>query len=247
MRKQRKLIQTLRSVAVVGGVLMMSNLVMAQAPATGTPAPTEILTAMPTTVAAAQPIVHNWKLKKLDGEINLLVNPDGTWNFSGHFSNKKPGDNFSVTFALKSNTGAVYLFHYIGDASSGVSFSKQGQSLILKDDYATFSHHEWSGVYTFHLNGAGRRARYEAMEKKREEIRRAEEEARKRHDEKMVAEKKEEEKQEAQAEVRWEEQYANEHPAGGGGGGTSVAGVASTISSVVSSVGSVVGTVAALF
>jgi hypothetical protein len=247
MYKQRNFVQSFRSTAVLGGVLLVSNVLMAQAPATGTPAPSESMAVVQTTVPVTQPIVHNWQLKKLDGKINLVVNPDGTWIFSGSFKNKKPGDDFDITFALKSSTGAVYLFHYEGDAASGVDFSKQGQSVILKDDFATFAHHAWSGVYTFHLSTAGRKARYEAEEKKKEEIRRAEEEARKRHDEKLVAEKKAEEKQEARAEAQWEEQYASQHPSGGGGGGSSIAGVASTVSSVVSSVGSVVGDIAACF
>jgi len=232
MCKQRNLMQSFRSVAVLGGVLLVSNVLMAQAPATGTPAPTESKAVEQTTAPVTQPIVHNWQLKKLDGKINLVVNPDGTWIFSGN---------------LKSSTGAVYLFHYEGDAASGVDFSKQGISSILKDDFSTFAHHAWSGVYTFHLSAEGRKARYEADEKKKEEIRRAEEEARKRHDEKLLAEKKAEERQEARAEVAWEEQYASQHPSGGGGGGSSVAGVASTISSVVGSVGSVVGDIAACF
>jgi hypothetical protein len=249
MCRQRNLMQSFRSVAVLGGVLLVSNVLMAQVPATGTPEPTESKAVEQTTAPVTQPIVHNWQLKKLDGKINLVVNPDGTWIFSGNFKNKKPGDDFDVSFALKSSTGAVYLFHYEGDASSGVDFSKQGVSSILKDDFSTFAHHAWSGVYTFHLSAEGRKARYEADEKKKAEIRRAEEEARKRHDEKMVAEKKAEEKQEAQAEVAWEEKYASQHPSGsgGGGGGSSVAGVASTISSVVGSVGSVVGDIAACF
>jgi hypothetical protein len=249
MCKQRNLMQRFRSVAVLGGVLFVSNVLMAQAPATGTPAPSESKPVMQATAAVTEPIVHNWHLKKLDGQINLVVNPDGTWIFSGSFKDKKPGDDFDVTYALKSSTGAVYLFHYEGDAASGVDFSKQGVSSILKDDFSTFAHHAWSGVYTFHLSAEGRRARYEAAEKKKEEIRRAEEEARKRHDEKLLAQKKAEERQEARAEVAWEEQYASQHPSGsgGGGGGSSVAGVASTISSVVGSVGSVVGDIAACF
>ena len=247
-KQQRNFLQSLWAVAVLGGVLSMSNLLMAQAPVTGTPAPSETVPAVQATAAVTQPIVHNWQLKKLDGRINLVVNPDGTWIFSGSFKDKKPGDDFDVTFALKSSTGAVYLFHYEGDAASGVDFSKQGESPILKDDFPTFAHHAWSGVYTFHLSAEGRKARYEAEEKKKEEIRRAEEEARKRHDEKVVAEKKAEEKQEAAAEVAWEEQYAREHSSGGGGGGgSSIAGVASTISSVVGSVGSAIGSIAAIF
>ncbi|MGA8938751.1 MAG: hypothetical protein WB439_06255 [Acidobacteriaceae bacterium] len=234
-------------------MLLISSFLMAQTPATGTPAPSESMEAVQTTAAVTQPIVHNWQLKKLDGRINLMVNPDGTWVFSGGFKDKKPGDDFDVTFALKSSTGAVYLFHYEGDASSGVDFSKQGESVILKDDYSTFANHAWSGVYTFHLSAEGRRARYEALEKKKAEIRLAAAEARKRHDEKMVAEKKAEEKQEAREELAWEEQYASQHPNGGGGSGpgsvlSSIGrGVSSTVGSVVSSVGSVVGDVLSIF
>lgn len=235
-----------RVLFVMSGLALLPGLVRAQAPATA--APSESLPSAQVTSAPSAPIVQNWTLHKLKGSVNLVVNPDGTWIFSGGFADKKPGHNFDITFALKSSTGAIYLFHYEGDAANGVQFSKQGESPLLKDDFATFAHHHWSASYVFHLNEEGRLARYEALEKKREAIHKAEVEARKRHDEKVVAEKKAEERQEASAEYQWELQYAQQHGgSSGGGGGSSVSSVCSTITSIAGTASSVIGDIAGLF
>jgi hypothetical protein len=186
---------------------LAGSLSLAQSPSAGTPAPTESTPAIQQTVAPQKPIVINWTLKKLDGKVNITINPDGTWDFSGGFKDKKPGDDWDISIGIKSSTGALYIFHYEGDAAHGVEFSKQGTSVIIKDGFSTFAHHGWSGSYNFHLSEAARRARYEAMERKREQLRKDEEEARKRKDEKLVAEKKAEEKREAQEEVAWEQQH----------------------------------------
>jgi hypothetical protein len=200
----KKAICSLTLLAVIG---LAQNLSLAQSPAGGTPAPNESTPAKQETVAPQKPIVVNWTLKKLDGKVNITVNPDGTWDFSGGFKDKKPGDDWDISVGIKSSTGAIYIFHYEGDAGHGVEFSKQGASTILKDDFASFAHHGWSGSYNFHLSEAARKTRYEAMERKREQLRKEEEEARKRKDEKLVAEKKAEERRQAQEEVRWEEQH----------------------------------------
>jgi hypothetical protein len=186
---------------------LAASLSLAQSPSAGTPAPNESTPAAQATVAPSKPIVVNWTLKKLDGKVNIIVNPDGTWDFSGGFKDKKPGDDWDISIGIKSSTGAIYIFHYEGDAAHGVEFSKQGTSDLLKDDFSTFAHHGWSGSYNFHLSEAARRARYEAMERKREQLRKDEEEARKRKDEKLVTEKKAEEKKQAQEEVRYEQQH----------------------------------------
>jgi hypothetical protein len=186
---------------------LTASLSLAQSPSAGTPAPNESTPATQETVAPLKPMVVNWTLKKLDGKVNIVVNPDGTWDFSGGFKDKKPGDDWDISMGIKSSTGAIYIFHYEGDAAHGVEFSKQGASAILKDDFSTFAHHGWSGSYNFHLSEAARRARYEAMERKCEQLRKDEEEARKRKDEKLVAEKKAEEKKQAQEEVTYEQQH----------------------------------------
>lgn len=186
--------------------------------------PTENATPGSATSAPAQPISHTWKLKKLDGSVNVTINPDGTWIYSGGFNDKKKDQVFNITFAIKSKTGAIYLFHYEGDATNGVQFSKQGDSAILKDDFSSFSNHYWTAHYDFYLDSAGRKARWEAEQRKLEQIRKEEAEARKRHEEKIVAEKRREQQAEALAEAQWEVQYEQQHPSnnGGGGGGGSI-------------------------
>lgn len=250
MLKTHLSLKSLRGLAVFTVAALATNLAFAQAP--GTPAPpSESAPAASATSTPTKPIVTNWKLHKLDGNVNLTVNPDGTWIFSGGFKEHKKELDWDITVALKARTGAVYLFHYEGDASNGVEFSKQGQSPILADDFASFANYKWSGTYSFHLTAAGRRARYEAEQRKLEQIRKEEAEARKRRDEKIVAEKKAEERAEAKAEMQWEENYARSHQGGGGGGGSSIgsdiSSAVNTVGSVVSSVGSVVGDIASFF
>ena len=223
--------------------------------ASTTDAPSETSTVTQGSNPSGQPIDIKWKMKKLDGGVDLLVNPDGSYDFSGGFRDKKPGKDWDISVALKSDgTGAIYVFHHEGDAANGIQFSDTGQSTILKDDFANTANYSWSGAYRFHLTDAARRAHYEEEKRKLEKLRKDEAEARKRHDEKLVAQKKAEEKQEAAAELAWEENYASQHPAGGGGGG-GVGGVisgvgnavASTVSSVVSTVGGVIGDIGSLF
>jgi hypothetical protein len=187
--------------------------------------------------ATTGPISHNYTLKKVDGTLNILVDPDGTWNFSGN-TKAFPGKDFDVTLALKNSTGAVVLFHYVGDASHGIQFSKQGQNDILKENFASFaSSHKSVWEYRLYESTAGKRQLYEERVKKREELKKAEEEARKRHDEKVAAEKRAELKAEEQAELKWEQQqHTQQQQSSGGGGGSSVGSVLSTIGSVAGAV-----------
>ena len=186
--------------------------------------------------AAPGPISHNYTLKKIDGTLNILVDPDGTWNFSGN-TKSFPGKDFDVTLALKNSTGAVVLFQYVGDASHGIQFSKQGQNQILKENFASFaSSHKSAWEYRLYESAAGKKQLYEERVKKREELRKAEEEARKRHDEKVAAEKRAELKAEEQAELKWEQQHQAQQQQSSGGGGTSVGSVLSTIGSVAGAV-----------
>lgn len=98
------------------------------------------------------PIVVNWQFKKAPGLVNLVVNQDGTYIFSGHYKRKVPNKDIEIVLALKSSLGAVYLFHYVANAANGVQWSKQGQSAILKDDFKTFrTKHDWAGSYKFWL------------------------------------------------------------------------------------------------
>ncbi len=188
---------------------------------------------------SASPIVINWRMRKLDGNVNLTVNPDGTWLFSGGFKDHKKDQDWDITFALKDRNGAIFLFHYEGDASQGVEFSKQGESPILKDDFKSFEHYTWASTVGFHLSAAGRKARWEAEQRKLERIQKEELEARKRHDEQLMAEKEREERSEAQAEAQWEENFARQHQGASpsNGGGSNIG------SDVVNTVGSVLGTV----
>jgi hypothetical protein len=119
---------------------------------------------------ATGPIAINWSFKKGQGSTNLTVNPDGTYVFSGQYSGKKPNKDFDIALALKASTGAILLFHYVGDAANGAQWSNQGQSDILKDDFAQFAGKtDWTAEYHFSASTRpGRRSwRTCARQKKR--------------------------------------------------------------------------------
>jgi hypothetical protein len=221
-----------RALSILTASALLATFAVAQAP-TATPASEN--SELHHSSAPSGPIVVKWQFKKGTGEMNLMVNPDGTYLFSGTNKDRKPGKDFDIALALKSSDGGIILFHYVGDASNGVEWSKQGHSEILKDDFATFAkRHDWFAKYHFFESAAGKKAEYEARERKREELKKAEEEARKRKDE-AEAKRKREERQKLDRE---EAQQAAQHQNNGGGGGSSVV---STIGDVINGIGSVAG------
>ena len=100
------------------------------------------------------PVVVNWHFKNAPGSANLVVNPDGTYIFSGSYKRKEP-EIFDILLGLKSSLSSIYLFKYVENASSGVLWSKHGQSAVLKKDFKTFDKHDWIGQYRLHLTAQG--------------------------------------------------------------------------------------------
>jgi len=173
--------------------------------------------------ATSGPISHNYTLKNVDGKLNILVDRDGTWNFSGS-AKAFPYKDFDVTLALKNTDGAVVLFQYVGDATHGIEFSKQGKNDILKENFASFAKsHKSAWEYRLYENAAGKRRLYEERLKKMEELKKEEEEARKLQNEALAEEKKAALKAEEQAELKQS-------------GGSSASSVLNTIGSVASAV-----------
>jgi hypothetical protein len=161
-----------------------------------------------------------------------MVNPDGSWLFSG--SGKAfPHKDFDVSLALKNKTGAIILFQYIGDATNGIQFSKQGQNSILKEDFASFAAgHSAAWSYRFSEDKEGRRLAYEARMKKLEELRKAEEEAKKKHQEAEAAAAAKRRQQEEQQQAAQEKAQQSS----GGGGGSSVGSVLGTIGGIAAGI-----------
>jgi len=224
-------------------LLFAANLALAQTPPATAAEPAGEVSPVQHAPASTGPIVLNWKLKKLDGTMNLTINKDGSWVFSGHVKDKKPDKDMDMSVALKSKTGAVILFTNIGNMADGVEWSKQGQSDILRDDFATFADkHEWTWAYHLPLNSEGKAKRFEEQEKKKAEIKKEEEEAKKKHDEKVAAEKKKElEKQEQEEQAAAEQAAAAQQAQQSSGGG------GSSIGSVLSTIGAVAGGILACF
>lgn len=198
---------------------------------------------------ATGPIVVNWSFKKGSGATNLTVNPDGTYVFSGQYAGKKPNKDFDIALVLKAKTGAILLFHYVGDAANGAQWSNQGQSTILKDDFALFANKvDWTAEYHFSESAAGKRAEYEAKKRKLEELRKEEEDAIKKKDAKLAAEKKAARRKEEQAELAQEEQQEQAAHQGGGSSVVSTIGdVCSGIASVAGDVGGAVSAIESIF
>jgi len=137
---------------------------MAQAPTTA-PAETSTVQAAP---PSPGPISHTFTLPKINGKLNILINPDGKWLFSGSSSTKFSDKDFDVTLALKNSSGAVILFEWCGDASRGIQFSKEGTNVILKENFASFaSGHRMAWDYRFTETAAGRAKIYEERMKKK--------------------------------------------------------------------------------
>jgi hypothetical protein len=130
-----------------------------------TPAETSPLLTQPATPG---PISHTFTLSKIDGKLNILVNSDGKWLFSGSSPKKFPDKDFDVSLALKNKSGAIILFEWAGNASNGIQFSKEGTSQILKDNFASFaSGHHMAWDYRFSETAAGRAKLYEERMKKK--------------------------------------------------------------------------------
>jgi hypothetical protein len=223
----------------------LAPLATAQVPAMDLDTETSMVQHAPPTTG---PIVVNWPFKKHGGAANLTVNSDGTYVFSGHSTEKKAGKDFDIALGLKSSTGAIILFHFIGDAASGTQWSKQGQSDILKDDFSLFAGKiDWTAEYHFAESAAGKRAEYEAREKKREELRKAEEDAKRRKDDKLLAEKKAEREKLKEEELAEAQQQAQQHRSGGSSVISTIGDVCSGISSVAGAVGGAVSAIASIF
>jgi hypothetical protein len=196
--KQITVIKRISALALVAVLAFAAQQTMAQN-STATPAETS---PMLTQQATSGPISHTFTMKKIDGTLNLLVDQDGTWNFSGSSPKKFSGKDFDVTLALKNSTGAIILFEWSGDASNGIEFSKQGKNSVLKENFASFAAgHKMSWDYRFSESAAGRAKLYAERQAKKEKLEREKQAAKKAHDEKLAKEKAAELKTEEQEEL----------------------------------------------
>ena len=233
MLKQISEIRRHCALALIAILAFAVSSVNAQTPTTAPQETSPVLTNPP----SPGPISHNYDLQKIHGTLNITINSDGTWNFSGT-GKAFPHKDYDVTLALRNPMGEMVLFQYVGDASNGIQFSKQGQSMILKDNFASFAKgHSSSWAYRFSLDKEGRALAYEARMRKLEALRKEEEEARKRHDEKVAAEKREARQREERAQVAAEQRAKQQ--SSGGGGGSSVGSVMSTIGTVAGIAGTI--------
>jgi len=234
--KKFQAVMLLSSCAVAGSLSIPSN---AQAPSATRPDSDDevspLTPAPPATTSA--PIVVNWEFRDGTGNMNLTLNRDGRYVFSGANNRHKKNKDFDISLALKGSTGAIIMFRYAGDASNGAQWSKGGQSSFLSDDFALFaSKVKWHAAYHFSDSVAGQRAEYEARERKREEAWKNYEDAKNRNDTKVESENKAVLDQLKHEEVS---QIAQAHPRGpqqqqsGGGGGGGVGGIASSVESAV--------------
>lgn len=97
--------------------------------------------------AGKGPIVVNWQFSSGRGLAHLIVNSDGTYLYSGHYSDKPWNAHLYVTIALKSHLAGVYLFRYaVNLETPPFEWSKEGKSAILKDNFKSFAGpHDWAG------------------------------------------------------------------------------------------------------
>ena len=198
---------------------------------------------------ASGPIVVNWSMKRVDGSANLTVNPDGTYLFSGTVKDKKKNRDFDISMVLKSSLGGVIVFHFSGNDSEGVQWSKQGKSPILKENFKTFAGKiDWAGEWRTPLTSKGITKLYEEREAKKKRLKKEEAEARKKHDEKVAQEKKEEREKLEQEEIAQAQAAAQKQQSSGGSSvGSDIESAVSTVGSVINTIGSIGSDIAGLF
>ncbi len=117
------------------------------------------------------PIVVNWNIteshakpKVINGityepvqkkaNVNLTVNQDGSWNFSGSFP-ANPNRDIDVVVGLKSSEGTIVLFRYAGSLVNGGQWNQTGSNQTLKDNFKAFSPAHWYANYRQPLSAEG--------------------------------------------------------------------------------------------
>jgi vacuolar-type H+-ATPase subunit H len=194
-------------------------------------------TALLTTPPTTGPVSVNASFRNGAGHANLTFNPDGTYLFSGSYSGRKPMKDLDVVMAVRASTGATLLFRYVGDASSGAQWSKQGSSDSIRDFWSAFAAGDKASVSDrFYESATGKRAEYEARERKREELQKAEDEARKRHQEQVAAEKKAELQKQQQEQAAQEQAQASQQQSSGGSAASSVMKTVGTVASIAGTI-----------
>jgi hypothetical protein len=111
-----------------------------------------------------KPLVHTFEVKqggtgpgsKPFGSVNVTINPDGTWNYSGNVG-KDPqwelsGCAFTVVLGVKSSEGTVVAFRHDSklekENPASYSWEKQGKNNTLKDNFKSFAKdHDWYGSW----------------------------------------------------------------------------------------------------
>lgn len=132
------------------------------------------------------PIVDNWKIQKsrkdnfgqkveLDqGTVNLTLNSDGSWNFSGQMNQHYVGTcRLYVVIAIKSSDGTLIPFSHSASLNENhpesYSWEKQGNNRTVKDSFKAFQKdgHDWAGHWKClpppQAGVAGCNASYKAM------------------------------------------------------------------------------------
>lgn len=115
--------------------------------------------------AGKKPIIVNWYFKDKQGFAHLIVNPDGTYLFSGNYRRGVPFEDLDVVLLLMTGKGRAYVFEYSHGVNTvpagGLVWSKQGQSALLKDDFKNFAAgHTWGGAYRLTLTAKGKKAQH---------------------------------------------------------------------------------------
>jgi hypothetical protein len=112
----------------------------------------------------AGPIVDNWKIQKSrkdnfgqkvelsEGTVNLTLNSDGSWNFSGQMNQQYvKACHLYVVIAVKSSEGTLIPFSHSASLNpnhpESYSWEKQGNNRTVKDNFKAFQKdgHDWAG------------------------------------------------------------------------------------------------------
>jgi hypothetical protein len=180
------------------------------------------------TTKSAKTIVDNWQFKDGKGFANVMLESDGHYLFSGKFVQDVKDEDFDISLALKSSEGGIIVVRYVGDATHGVEWSKEGYSDIVKQNFNSFSKHNFAGSYYCTINTEGRLKEYIKAEQKTINLLEKEVIAWERKDEKLAKQLQAEREKLAQQQAQQQNNNS--------GGGSSIGSVLGTIGTVAATV-----------
>lgn len=108
----------------------------------------------PVPAGKGRSIKVNWTFKSGKGSAHLLVDSNGSYQFSGNYEPESKGKYLEAVIVVFEKgspnlSAAAMLFQYLGNASAGnVKWSRKGENSAIGSDFQIYKKgHSWRGAY----------------------------------------------------------------------------------------------------